>query len=702
MNSQKLFFIVTIILLLALSARANSDTQTNALVQMGSHALPADEVRIDLQFSHPIKQPPKSFVLKQPTPKIILDFVGVRNQVQKSLQQIDIGTLQSITVVEANNRTRVILGLKHNAHYETKLNGSHVYITLGAARKDLQYQAIRPNLAAQLPQKKLTKKSLSTVPSITIKNIDFQRNPQGGGRVILSFTSDKLTADVNERAGEIDVKFLNTEVPSRWQRQLDVTDFNTPVSTIRLVKQGSNAHLLVKAIGDYQPLTYQVNQQFIIDVKPLTKQQAQVKRKQQYDGKRISLNFQDIKVRAVLQLLADFTGLNVVVSDSVDGNITLRLNNVPWDQALDIILKTRGLDKRQLGNVLLIAPTAEIAQREQQELQAQQQVTELEPLRSELMQINYARAADIAGLLKTEGSSFLSARGIVSVDERTNTLWIQDTGSKLNEVRRIISQLDIPVRQVLIEARVVNVDRDFTRDLGVRFGLSKPADRVSGSLEGANTLAGGTAIENVPINERLNFDLGITGTNAATAGSIGLALARLSGNILLDLELSAAETEGRGKIISSPRLLTANQQPATIERGEEIPYQEATSSGATSVAFKKAVLSLSVTPQITPDDKIILKLTVNQDQRSSAPPVLGVPAIDTRRIETQVLVNNGETIVLGGIYEQDKTHQVRRIPFLGKLPVVGHLFRNTAINNNKTELLIFVTPRIVKQTLHNG
>jgi type IV pilus assembly protein PilQ len=411
----------------------------------------------------------------------------------------------------------------------------------------------------------------------------------------------------------------------------------------------------------------------------------------------LSLNFQDIKVRAALQIIAEFTGLNLVTTETVNGNLTLSLKNVPWEEALDVILKARGLGKRLYGNILFVAPVEEIATREKQELQAKQQVMDLEPLTSELIQINYGKATEIAGLLKEKGNTVLSTRGNVTVDTRTNNLWIQDTPDKIEEVRQLVQQLDIPVKQVLIEARIVNINKNYERNLGIKFGVSNPNQGISGTLEGGNKMASGLNPSAVPINERLNFNSITKLEGGGTPASIGLALMRLGNGFLLDLELSALESEGGGQVISSPRLLTANQQAASIQSGQDIPYQEKTSSGATSVSFKKAVLSLKVTPQITPDKRIILKLAVNQDKRGlKSQEVQGVPVIETRQIETQVLVNNGQTIVLGGIYEQSENNGVTRVPFFSDLPLIGNLFKNTQTISQKTELLIFVTPKIIE------
>lgn len=419
--------------------------------------------------------------------------------------------------------------------------------------------------------------------------------------------------------------------------------------------------------------------------------------KSKLGDKRISLNFQDIEVRVVLQLLAEFTGKNMVVSDTVTGNITLSLNDVSWEQALDIILTTQSLEKRRMGKIMFIAPTDELTKREKNIRQAKFETTNLAPLQSMLFRINYAKAADIAIVLQEKKEAFLSERGRVAVDIRTNSLWVQDHHKQLNIITRLIKQLDIPVRQVLIEARIVNVTKDFAQDLGLRFGVARAGalrDHLK-SNDGAFKNSNSSNIAS--LTDRLNFDLtGLPG--ASSSASVGIALARLSNNILLDLELSALESEGRGEVISSPRLIATNQQPALIESGEEIPYQEATSSGATAVAFKKAVLSLKVTPQITPDNRILMDLKINQDIPS--PKVFnGVPTILTKEIQTNVLVDNGRTIVLGGIYKQDKNNEINRIPFLGELPVVGPLFRNQSVSTRNEELLIFITPRIISNNL---
>jgi len=504
---------------------------------------------------------------------------------------------------------------------------------------------------------------------------------------------------MQQQGGKVIVDFYRAQLPEELERRLDVLDFATPVKTIDTYTRGNNVHMVITPMGDYDYLAYQSNNQFTIEVKALTKAEVEASKKDElgYSGERLSLNFQDIEVRSVLQLIADFTGINVVVSDTVNGSLTLRLKNVPWDQALDIILKTKGLSMRQTGNVMLVAPSEEIAAREKLELESLKQIEELEPLYSEFIQVNYAKAADLAGLLKSADTTLMSDRGMVTTDERTNTLLVQDTAAKLVEIRQLVATLDVPVRQVLIESRIVIASNDFSRDLGVKFGLSKQTrfndDHILAAGGTLNSITGNNVINPGFSPDGLLVDLPVIGATS----SIGLAVGKI-GSHMLNLELTAMEAEGQGEVISSPRVLTSNQKTAFIQSGVEIPYQEATSSGATSVSFKDAVLELKVTPQITPDDRIIMDLDVKKDSVGEI--FLGVPSIDTNEVSTQVLVDNGETLVLGGIYEQEKIKEIDRVPFFGELPLVSWMFKNTSITNDKAELLIFVTPKIVKEDLN--
>lgn len=526
-----------------------------------------------------------------------------------------------------------------------------------------------------------------------VDSIDFRRGKNNEGQVFVYLNDSMVAVDVSDKLGKIYIEFHNTKITEDLLYKLDVTDFGTIVSGIETFKDGRNARLVININGDFTFDHQQKNNVFSLKVKEKVKTPGYLGDGDDFSGKAISLNFQDISVRTVLQIIADYNGFNLVTSDTVAGNITLRLDGVPWDQALDIILKVKGLDKRMDGNILMVAPSDELAAREARDLKAQQQVADLAPLYSEYVQVNYAKAADFAKIIKNEETSILSSRGSVTVDERTNILLIRDTAKSIEDIKRMITVLDIPVRQVVIEARMVTVKDNVNEELGIRWGVTDTnGDYASaGSLEGADTAGTGVAPS---LGDRLNVNL--PASNAAA--SLAFQVARLADGTILDLELSALEKENKGEIIASPRITTANQKEAYIEQGVEIPYQQAASSGATAVQFKKAVLSLTVTPHITPDDRIILDLVVTQDTVSEVQNGQA-PAIDTQRIGTQVLVNNGETIVLGGIYQQAVISTVSKVPVLGDVPYFGWLFRNKNNFNEKKELLIFVTPRIVTDHL---
>lgn len=662
--------------------------QNNPLLSVKVIPLPEEKLRMDFEFARPLKQEPASFVTQKPA-RIVLDFIDSNLQipVDQKTKAVKIGSLNTYTLVAVGSRIRAVLDLNYPVPYLGSISGKVYTLILNGKSNEL-FKGPKEVLVTHRPVK----------TSYEVNHFDFRGVERQGGRAIVNLSSTSVPVEVEEHGKEILVKFLNTKIPLQLRKRFDVSDFRSPVKLVTFQQVGKNAHMVLSNKGSFGQYVYQVNKQFMIDVFPLTQEEAQQAKlkKKVFSGRRISLNFQNISIRAVLQLLADFTGLNIVVSDQ--GNITLRLNNIPWDQALDIILTTQGLAKRQTGNVILVDYKATFDKMEAEELKNQNIIQKLEPVRSELIQINYAKATDLAILIKDKQNSLLSDKGKVSVDTRTNTIWIQDSGTKIDEVRDLIKQLDVPVKQVLIEARIVEVTKDFAQDLGIRWGVSKPP-HLSGTLAGANQMAQGVAPANVvPFTDRLNLDLVAAPVTGAVPASVGIALAQLGDNILLDLELSALESEGLAELISSPRLITANQQPALIDSGQEIPYQEATSSGATAVAFKKAVLSLKVTPQITPDSKILMELKINQD---TASPQLfnGVPSILTKEIQTNVLVSNGQTIVLGGIYQQDKSKKITRVPFFGQLPVVGNLFKNTQISLKNDELLIFITPKIITNSL---
>ena len=525
-----------------------------------------------------------------------------------------------------------------------------------------------------------------------IKAIDFRRGDQGEGRVVIFLENNAAVVDVQEKSGEVVLEFFNTDLLDELLYELDVVDFATVVSAIETFKQGSNTRIVIRPNGPFTYTHQQIDAIFTIALNNDSNNSNILGGTKKYSGKPITLNFQDIPVRTALQIIADYNGFNLVTSDSVTGNLTLRLEGTPWDQALDIVLKVKGLDKRMEGNILMVAPTEELVAREAKELQAKQQVEKLETLYTEFIQVNYAKAQEIADLLQTEGTSFISPRGAISVDQRTNTLLIKDTRGSIENVRSAIETLDIPIRQVLIESRMVTVKDNVAEELGVRWGASdqQGTDGYSGTLDGAQTISTGT-IPN--IGDRLNVNLPVTNPT----GSIAFHVAKLIDGTILDLELSALERENKGEIIASPRIMTANQKKARIEQGTEIPFVQAASSGATTVTFKKAVLSLEVTPHITPDDRVILDLIITQDTRGDTVQTGNgaATAIDTQRIETQVLVENGETIVLGGIFQQQIVNSVSKIPLLGDIPYVGQAFRSDSEFNEKTELLIFVTPKIV-------
>lgn len=529
-----------------------------------------------------------------------------------------------------------------------------------------------------------------------IQAVDFRRGEKGEARVLIFMQENMAAIDVREEAGKVVVEFHNTDILDDLLYQLDVLDYGTIVSTIETFKDGANSRIVIDTTNAFDYNYQQLDNIFTLTVEKDESKKSFLGDGKDYQGKPMSLNFQDIAIRSVLQIIADYNGFNLVTSDSVGGNITLRLDGVPWDQALDIVLKVKGLDKRMDGSILMVAPTEELAAREAKELKAKQQVEDLEPLYSEYIQLNYAKAEDFVNLLKTDSNTILSSRGSVAVDQRTNTLLLKDTAKSIESVRRMIEVLDIPVKQVLIESRMVTVTDNVQEDLGIRWGFSdqQGSDGVAGTISGAEKIANGT----IPsLTERLNVNLPV----ANPAGSIGMHVAKLADGTLIDLELSALEQENKAEIIASPRITTANQKQARIEQGTEIPYVQAASSGATTVTFKKAVLSLEVTPHITPDNKVILDLVITQDTRGDtvSTPTGPATAINTQRIETQVLVNNGQTVVLGGIFQQQIVNSVKKVPLLGDIPYLGYMFRSTSEFNEKKELLIFVTPKIINSSL---
>jgi type IV pilus assembly protein PilQ len=673
--------------------------------------LAGQQVQLKLHLSGPAPEP-LPFTIDKPA-RIAFDLPNTTLALTTRRFDVHSGGVDTVLAAEANGRTRVVVNVDSLLPYTTKVDGDTIIVTLGG----------QPGAAAaQSAAARAGAGQAATPVERAIRTIDFRRGADGTGRVIVQLTDPRTPVNVRQEGNQVVVDFSGTLMPKNLMRRYDVMDFATPVQTVDALRVEGSSRLVISAQGDFEQLAYQSDNQYTIEIKPSLKRAA-ADEKKEYTGERLTLNFQDIDVRSVLQLLADTSGQNIVVSDSVTGNLTLRLQNVPWDQALDIVLRTKGLDKRRQDNVIIIGPTAELAAREKAELAAHKEVQELAPVRTEFMQVNYAKVADLAKLIRpsaggtaTAGgggrNSMLSARGSLSVDERTNTLLVQDTSENLADIRRLVQTLDVPVKQVLIEARIVIVSDTFERDLGARFGVTSAQKNgsnglfsVTGNGTGADTMTQSgianlassgrvTPVTTPALANRYQVNLPAATTN----GSIGMSL--LGGSYLVDLELSAAQNEGKSETIASPRVITANQKQATIMQGTEIPYQESASSGATTTQFKNAVLSLKVTPLITPDNRVVLDLDISDDsvgQQVTSATGGTVPSIDTRQIITQVLVNDGQTVVLGGVLGTLKSTSANKVPFLADIPILGNLFKSTTKTNNKTELLIFITPKILRE-----
>lgn len=687
---------------------------SNSLLDITHISLPGNKQQLALTMSGPAFEP-KAFTIDNPA-RIALDLPDTSNAMENRTVSISSGLLQNVTTIEAGGRTRVVVNLTAIAPYSTTVEGNQLLINLDSSGSTSDFiETDEPvELGAATPE--TTPTQVVKQRSNTINGLDFRRGPMGEGRIIFDLSTSSAVTDLRREGGKLIVEFPDTQLAANLQKRLDVMDFGTPVKYIDSISNKRGTKVVIQpASPDFEQLAYQSDNLFTVELKPMTRDEmiASKKAKFGFVGEKLSLNFQDIEIRSVLQLLADFTDLNVVVSDTVSGKLTLRLKNVPWDQALDIILQSKALGKRQAGNVIMIAPAEEIAESERIELEAQKQKVELAPIRTEFFQANYAKASDLADLLQgksasadLEGSTggMLTDRGSVSVDDRTNTILISDTSEQLTAIRALIHRLDVPIRQVLIESRIVIATDDFNKDIGVRWGLNRNTANPGGGESGSGFALSGNAqgIQDLLNNETVGdgrFNTNLPANNAA--GSLGVALAKLPFGTLLELELSAMQAEGTGEVISSPRVITANQHEAYIEQGVEIPYLEASSSGATSVSFRKAVLGLTVTPQITPDDRIVMDLKVNKDTVGEifGAGSLAVPSIDTREVNTQVLVDNGETVVLGGVYEQTILNKVDMVPFFGNLPLIGRLFQHTVNQDDKSELLVFVTPKIVKESV---
>ena len=666
-------------------------------------SLPGDKIEVRMQFDS-VPPSPTGYTIEQPA-RIALDLMGVTTRLESKYHPLGSSNTRSVTVIEASDRTRVIVSMTELAPYSTRVVGNSLMVLVGQQDSSVARSSDRSTLSSQIEATTLAA-SNSTSDQARIEEIDFRRGEAGEGRVLVRLSDPGIGVDVSSEGGNIRVEFSGAHIPENLQRRLDVTDFATPVLTIDALPESDNAVLMIEPAGDHEYLAYQADDLFTLEVKPLSASELESSHNEvfRYRGEKLSLNFQDIEIRSVLQLIADFTDINLVASDTVSGRITLRLKNVPWDQALDIIMKTKGLDKRQLGNVLMVAPAEELAAREKLELESRQQISALAPLKTAFIKVRYANASEIFSLFEGsgEGDGVLSGRGSVIVDERTNSIILTETAEKINEFRAVLEKLDVPVRQVLIEARIVTTSSNFSDAMGIRWGgfgfglynnsvLSSSGGSLTTVQEVRDGLAGGDGIS-FTSPDHLIVDLGI-GSADATSFAIGL----VDDKYLLDLEISALESEGGAEVIARPKVITADKQRATISSGVEIPFQEASSSGATSVNFKSATLSLDVKPQITPDDRIIMELEVKQDTVGAV--FNGVPSINTNNVKTKVLVDNGETIVLGGIFTTQSTQSVTKTPFFGDLPYIGKLFRRTTSTDDKQELLIFITPRLIKESL---
>ena len=664
----------------------------------------AGKTVVRITTKEPLKSVPPNFSVASPA-RIAFDFPNTVNALGRSSQDIGQGELRSMNLVQGADRTRLVLNLRRPVGHEAMIEGNTLVITLAEA----PVAQTPPSGVAHFAEGRQDVKH-------AVRDIDFRRGRAGEGRVVVDLSDTTTGIDIRLQGQNIVVDFLKTSLPEALRRRLDVIDFGTPVNTVSTFPQGENVRMVIEPKGQWEHNAYQSDTQFVLEVKPVVADPARAAAQRgRYTGERLSLNFQNVEVRAVLNVIADFTDLNIITSDTVTGNITLRLKDVPWDQALEIILQTRGLDSRRSGNVIWIAPRDELATREKLALEAANQISDLEQTRTESFQMNYQKAADVQKLLSDPTQRILSKRGSAVVDARTNTLFVQDTPSRLEEVRRLIAKIDIAVRQVMIEARIVEANDAFNRNLGARLGwndntfFARPGPPgsplagntrflVNGNFQGAGEGTGQTPLSAQSfIPNTQNVNLPAAGLNAFTAGTIAFSIFNESLTRFINLELTALEADGKGKIVASPRVLTADQVEALIEQGTEIPYQTATSSGATSISFRKAVLSLKVKPQITPDGNVIMSLDVTKDQVGAGTGTF--VQINTKHVKTEILVENGGTVVIGGIFEQNDRTDITKVPFFGDLPIIGWLFKNTSSTAAKTELLVFITPRIVNERL---
>jgi type IV pilus assembly protein PilQ len=668
--------------------------ETNRIEAINVSGQQGGQVIVKVTMAQPLANPPAGFSINNP-PRIALDFPNTVNALGRNSQEVREGDLRSMNIVQVGERTRLVLNLGRALGFDTRVEGRDILVTL---------QGTSPAAGADTTVSRFAE-SKPGAQKHSVRDIDFRRGASGEGRVVIDLSDNATGIDLRTQGRMIIVDLIDTSLPQNLERRLNVVDFATPVQTVEAFRQGENTRIVIEPKGEWEHAAYQTDSRFILEVKPVVEDPSRLVQSGRYKGEKLSLNFQNVEVRAVLQVIADFTGLNIITSDTVSGNLTLRLKDVPWDQALDIILQSKGLDMRKTGNVVWIAPRDELATKEKLALEARQQIADLEPTRTESFQLNYQKGEDFRRLLTDKEQRILSRRGSAVVDPRTNTVFVQDTPSKLEEVRRLLRQVDVAVRQVMIEARVVEASDRFSRNLGVRLGVraagttiggSQVRGTVGGRLEDTGFITG--QIEDRPdFSQSLGVNLPAPTIGGVTPGAFSVILFNHALTRFLNLEISALQADGRGKVISSPRVITADKVEAIIEQGTEIPYQQATSSGATSISFKKATLSLKVKPQITPDDRVIMNLAVHKDSRGTDTPA--GPAIDTKQVTTEVLVDNGGTVVIGGIYEQAQTNTTNKIPVLGDLPYVGFLFKQNQKLDDKSELLVFITPRILKESL---
>lgn len=635
---------------------------------------------VKVVFDGPVPQP-TSFSVNTP-PRLAFDFAGAANKAGKTAVQVNGSALRTINIAEGTGRTRLVLNLNKQAAYDTQIDGNAYLITVDGSSRAVVAKAETTHFAPS---------SAAAAAGDGLREVDFRKGISGEGKIVIDLTSPNVGIDIRQQGSKLVIDFLKAALPENLQRRMDVADFGTPVQKIDTFRQGGNTRMVVEPTGTWEYSAYQTENRFIVEVRKTSENDKSIAAlRPAYKGEKLSLNFQNVEIRTVLQVIAEFTGLNIITSDTVSGSLTLRLKDVPWDQALDIILQAKGLDQRRAGNVLWVAPRDELAAKEKQELEAKKQIADLEPTRTETFQLKYQKAEDFKKILSDDNQKILSARGSAVIDPRTNLLIIQDTPSKLDQIRGILEKTDVPVRQVMIEARIVEAEDGFSRDLGARLSWGATGHVGNTNISSWPTLAGTTVENGVPVtNGTLPFNV-----NLPVAGNPGtLALIAANANWLLGMEINALQADNKGKIISSPRLITADQTEAVIEDGQEIPYSESSQNGATSIAFKKATLSLKVTPQITPDGNVVMDVKVNKDSRGEN--TIAGPAINTKQVTTKVLVENGGTVVIGGIYVQEERTDVSKVPLLGDVPVVGYLFKNTSKVDNKRELLIFITPKVI-------